>query len=117
MNHQHYNDYCLFYVQVSTIGVLSFRTPFFEFFPFPFPLSTSDVLIAPFWDLSNTGIGSGGQVLFRLSDHAALLSQVGSTINNALDGDFSPALLFIATWDRIPASFGNNLDMVNIYYS
>ena len=69
---------------------------------------------APFWDFSNIGIESGGQVLFRLSDHAALLSQVGSTINDAFDSDFSPALLFIATWDRIPV-FGNNSDIVNNY--
>ena len=71
------------------------------------------MLIAPFWDFLINGIGSRGQVLFRLSDHAALLSQVGSTINDALDGDFSPALLFIATWDRIPV-FGNNSDMVKL---
>ena len=91
-------------MQVSTNGVLSFRNSFTNFISRPFPRSTN-VLIAPFWDDSD--VRNGGQVLFRLSDNDALLNQVGSTINDALDDDFSPGLLFIATWSRIPEFIGD----------
>ena len=97
-------------MQVSTNGVLSFRASFTDFISRPFPLSTSDVLIAPFWDDSN--VLNGGQVLFRLSDNETLLNQVGSTINDALDGDFTPGLLLIATWNRIP-ELGGDSDLVS----
>lgn len=75
--------------------MLSFRSPFFDFFPRPFPLS-GEVLIAPFWD--DFDVRQGGQILFRQTDDEILLERVGSSIND----DFSPALLFIATWDRVP---------------
>ena len=103
-------------MQVSTNGVLSFRASFTDFESRPFPLSTSDVLIAPFWDDSD--IRNGGEVLFRLSDNEALLNQVGSTISDSIDGDFIPGLLFIATWNRIPEYDGaSDIVSQNFYYS
>ena len=95
-------DNIIMLLQVSTNGVLSFRLSFLDFSSRPFPLSTefSDVLIAPFWDDSD--VRQDGQVLYRLSDNGTLLSQVGSAINDTLGIDFSPRLLFIATWIRIP---------------
>ena len=89
-----------FYVQVNNIGVISFRLPFFDVNPRPFPLSTSDVLIAPFWDTIITF--NGGQVLFRHTNDEDLLTQVGTTINEAFMEDFSPVLLLIVTWDAVP---------------
>ena len=97
-------------MQVSTNGLLSFRSPFTSFSSRPFPLLSS-ALIAPFWDDLN--VRNGGQILFRLSDNDALLNRVGSTINDALDDDFFyPGLLFVATWDRIP-EFGRDPSIVN----
>ena len=87
-------------LQVNTIGVISFRFSFLDFNPRSFPLSTNDVLIAPFWDNIDTFIG--GRVLFRLTDDENLLTQVGATINEAFMVDFSPVLLLIVTWDRVP---------------
>ena len=97
------------FLQVSTNGVLSFRLSFLDFSSRPFPLST-DVLIAPFWDDSD--VRQGGQVLYRLSDNGTLLNQVEFTINDTLGGDFSPQLLFIATWIRIP-EFNNDRSRVS----
>ena len=68
--------------------------------PRPFPLSTNDVLIAPFWDFIETFFG--GRVLFRHTNEEDLLTQVGTTINETLMVDFSPTLLFIVTWDGVP---------------
>ena len=96
-------------MQVSTNGVVSFGAPFTSFASRPFPLSTSDVLIAPFWDVSN--VQNGGQILFRLSDNQTLLNEVGSTINDTLEFDFTPTMLFIVTWSGIP-EFGGIQNIV-----
>ena len=96
-------------MQVSTNGVVSFGDPFTD--P-PFPLlSTSVILIAPFWDDYNVEIG--GQILFRLSDNQTLFNQVGSIINDTLEYDFTPMMLFIVTWDRIP-EFGGSSNIVSV---
>ena len=84
-------------MQVSTNGYVSFRDPFTNYFDsYPFPLSTRDKIIAPFWDDSD--VSSGGQVFFRLSENQTLLNEVDSTIN---DADFTSMVLFIATWNMI----------------
>ena len=84
-------------MQVSSYGVISFRASHL-LYPRPFPLSTSDILIAPFWDYSYVS----GQVLFRLSNNQTLLNEVGSTVNDILEFDFTPTMLFLVTWNRIP---------------
>ena len=88
-------------MQVNIYGVVSFGATFTDSFTRPFPLSTSDKLIAPFWDITLI-IENGEQVLFRLSDDQTLLNKVGSTINDTLEFDFSPTMLFIVTWRVIP---------------
>ena len=82
-------------MQVSTKGVVSFGATFTDYFSHPFPLSTSDILIASFWNYFL--YINGGQVLFRLSDSQTLLNKVGSTINDTLEFDFTPTMLFIVT--------------------
>ena len=96
-------------MQVSTNGVVSFGANFTDYDSRPFPLSTSDILIAPFWDDSN--VENGGQVLFRLSDSQTLLNKVGSTINDTLEFDFIPTMLFIVTWNGIP-EYGGSQNIV-----
>ena len=102
-------------MQVSTNGVISFGATFTNHHSHPFPLSArlSDILIAPFWDDSN--VVTGGQILFRLSDNQTLLNEVGSTINNSLeyDYDFTPTMLFIVTWNRIP-EYGGSSNIVSV---
>ena len=69
--------------------------------PRPFPLSTIDnIVIAPFWDHFDKQ--NGGQVFFRLTDNQALLNEIGTTINDTLEFDFTPTKLLIVTWRRIP---------------
>ena len=92
-------------LQVSTNGVVSFGATFYDYDLRPFPLSTSDILIAPFWD--DSYVENGGQVLFRLSDNQTLLNKVGSTINDTLEFDFTPTMLFIVTWSGIPQLYGS----------
>ena len=88
-------------MQVTLYGVIYFGSrDFHNFYPQFFPLSTSDNIIAPFWDYFH--YQDGGQVLFRLSDNQALLNDVGSTINDTLEFDFTPTMLFIVTWSGIP---------------
>ena len=96
------------FMQVNTKGVVSFGTDFTFSYLRPFPLSTSDILIAPFLDYFYSG-----QVLFRLSDSQTLLNQVGSTINDTLECDFTPTMLFIVTWKSTPQFFGSP-DIVSV---
>lgn len=84
-------------LQVNANGVLSFQSPFLESMPVPFPLRSRDILIAPFWDVFD--VEQGGQILFRHTSDAALLTQVNLAID---DDDFSATLAFIATWDSVP---------------
>ena len=93
-------------IQVSAHGVISIGASYSNNFPRPFPLSTSDILIAPFWDY----FYGSQQVLFRLSDNQTLLNEVGSTINT-LEFDFTPTMLFIVTWSRIPEHGGSQNDV------
>ena len=48
-----------------------------------------------------------GQALFRLSNDQTLLNKVGSIINDTLEFNFAPMMLFIATWNRLPESGGS----------
>ena len=41
-------------------------------------------------------------MLFRHTNDEDLLTQVGTTINEAFTVDFAPTLLLIVTWDRVP---------------
>ena len=90
-------------MQVNTNGVVSFGATFIDHYSRPFPLSTSDILIAPFWD----NYFYGRQVLFRLSDSQTLLNKVGSIIHDTLEFDFTPTMLFIVTWSGIPEFYGS----------
>ena len=101
-----------FLTQVSTNGVLSFRTSFFDFTPELFPLSVGcpDLLIAPFWDVSDNGVG--GQVYYRLSHEPSLLDQIAINISDAFGVIFSPTSSFVATWNVLP-QFTGPFDVVN----
>ena len=95
----------LFYIfisQVSDNGVLSFRSGFYDSSPDPFPLSYY-ILIAPFWN--DVYLYRGGNIFYRFTDDESILNDVGMTIRDAFENDFSPALVFIATWDRVTPSY------------
>ena len=98
-------------MQITTYGAISFGA-LYNNYPRPLPLSTSDVLIAPFWDYFY--VRNSGQVLFRLSDNQTLLHEVGSTINDTLEFDFTPTMLLITTWNRISqyCAYGSTQDNV-----
>ena len=83
---------------MSSNGLLSFRQPFTNPERVPFHL-TDEALIAPFWNDMN--IELAGQVSYRFSMDQSLLDRVQVLINESLDVYFSPAFLFIATWDRV----------------
>ena len=97
-------------MQVSTNGVVSFGSALNYYSSRPFPLRYA--IIAPFWDLSN--VENGGHILFRLSENQTLLNQVGSIINDHLEYDFTPTMLLIVTWDRIPEFSGSSIVSVII---
>ena len=106
--------------QVNTDGVLTFAAPLPGLTPAPFPLppptSFGDisVMIAPFWaDHDNT---NAGKIFYRFSDDEDLLEEVATNITNAFarHNKLEPTLLFIATWDSVPLSDGDQT-MVCVY--
>ena len=95
-------------LQVSANGVISFNDPFTSVFPLPFPLSSDDELIAPYW--AHADITSAGTVFYRETDNSTLLSSTTIVIGSVFPqfSDFFPTTLFIATWDGIGYIFGGN---------
>ena len=92
-------------MQIRTDGVVSFGSAL-NFSLLPLPLSGK--LLAPLWDLYNFG-----PILFRLSENQTLFNQVGSIINDHLEYDFTPTMLLIVTWNRIPEYRGSP-DIVSV---
>ena len=98
---------------MNSNGILSFRSPFTDFSPDPFPLIfQNNILIAPFWDDFN--VNNGGQISFRLSDDQTLLNRVSSRVNAAFNTGFSAEFLLIATWNGVPEFGSSNAVMVNL---
>ena len=46
----------------------------------------------------------GGNVFYRFTDDEYILNDVGMTIRDTFINDFSPTLVFIATWDKVEPS-------------
>ena len=100
-------------MQVNANGPLSFRSPFRDFSPRPFPLLfEDDILIAPFWD--DILISTAGEIYYRFSADPSLLEEVGGNISDAFETSFTPSQLFVATWDRV-AAIGTITNLVSSY--
>ena len=96
-----FNDSVL---QVNRNGVLSFQTQFYELRPQSFPLNGFS-LIAPFW----YGVHIGN-IFFRQTSNATLLQKARDQLQELFpsSGNFTPTILFIATWDRVAESRGGS---------
>ena len=86
--------------QVNHNGILSFRLPFIESVPRSFPF-LGPPLIAPFWD--DVNIGRFGNIFFRMTSNVTLLQRARNQLQELFlsSGNFTPTMLFIATWDRV----------------
>ncbi len=69
-----------------------------------FSLSTTDIVIAPFWDDIDP---ARGDVFFRFSTDADMLNEVAMKVFMAFGSTFSPSLLFIVTWDGVSQNGGD----------
>ena len=87
--------------------MISFRNTFEESRPRKFPYGNVP-LMAPYWD------DKPGDVLYHISDNQTLLDKVSSHIANAFSV-FSPTMLFIATWNRVPQSSSENNTQFNTF--
>ena len=85
---------------MNTNGIISFQLPFTEFRPRRFPLNNHIPLIAPFWD--DVDITRSGNIFFRQTSNATLLQRARDQLQLfSSSGNFTPIMLFIATWDRV----------------
>ena len=64
--------------------------------------------MAPYWD------DKPGDVLYRISNNQTLLDKISSHIADAFS-EFSPTMLFIATWNRVPQSSSENNTQFNTF--
>ena len=96
--------------QVNTNGIISFQLPFTEYTPQRFPLNNHIPLIAPFWD--DVDIRRSGNIFFRQTSNATLLQRARDQLQLfSSSGNFTPTMLFIATWDRVPPYFGGSEEL------
>ena len=87
--------------------MISFRDAFEESWPRKFPYGNVP-LMAPYWD------DKPGDVLYRISNNQTLLDKVSSHIADAFS-EFSPTMLFIVTWNRVPQSSSENNTLFNTF--
>ena len=87
--------------------MISFRDRFEESIPRKFPYGNVP-LMAPYWD------DNPGDVLYRISNNQTILDKVSSHIADVFSV-FSPTMLFIATWNRVPQSSSENNRLFNTF--
>ena len=103
-------------IQVNTNGILSFRSPFTSYVPRQFPLTSFNVLIAPFWDDIDIR-NMMGNIFFRFTVDPALLNQVGLISSEVFGSEMDPLLLFIVTWDAVAGyNFRNQVYIIHQAY-
>lgn len=91
-------------LQVHSYGQLSFQNNAGECSRNPI----YDTLIVPFWQCHQDNRNSNSQILYRFSEDITILNKVGTIISDAYQVSFSPAVLFIATWNKVPHYGGPN---------
>jgi len=98
-------------IQVDNNGLLSFLQGVSQFTPEAFTLPGDNrKVIAPFWaDVDTSGIGT---ICFIVTINSSLLARARDEIATFLiQKDFSPAYLFIASWDHA-GYYSSNTDKV-----
>ena len=95
-------------MQVSANGIISFNDPFTSVVPSPFPLSSDDELIAPYW--AHADINSAGTVFYRETNDSDILSRGNSEVRFFFPqfSSFSATTGFIVTWEEIGYAFGGD---------
>ncbi len=102
----------MYSMQVNNNGLLSFLQGVSQFTPEAFPLTGGQKLIAPFW--ADVDTGGTGTVWFRTTTDSGLLARARDEVTAFFDqDDFSPAYLFVATWDHV-GYYSSRTDKVGI---
>nr|XP_056702378.1 sushi, nidogen and EGF-like domain-containing protein 1 [Euleptes europaea] len=98
---------------VNNNGVVSFGVNVSQYTPDPFPLDGGWPFVAPYWgDVDNR---MGGDIFWRQTQDAAILSRCTADINNYFSEiPFQAIWAFVATWDRV-AYFGSASKKVNTF--
>lgn len=106
---------------MNTNGIISLRSGFSVSVTALFPLSGSDILIAPFWDNINTdeieNSGATGDIFFRVCTNQSVLTQAGTFISeqfSVLSVDFTPDFLLVVTWDQVTPFSSPDTSGVNV---
>lgn len=85
--------------------MLSFREGNTEYSPEEFPTSPLP-LIAPFWEDVNTNVA--GSIFYQLTSDSSMLQRAQNVIRGFnVARDFTPNILFVATWDHVAEFLGS----------
>ncbi len=96
-------------------GLLSFEQPI-TFNPRPFPISSNELIIAPFW--SDIDTRARGMVYYRVTNTSTQIDKAALVIQAAFPDDyhdFVPTCLVIVTWDDV-GYYNRGSDLVSRYY-
>ena len=98
--------------------MVSFERGVGAFFAEPFPLNSTQEMIAVYWTDVDTRPEGSGTVWYRETTDAALLRRFHDEIKNAFFTKeiFNPISLFIVTWDHV-GYYDSRFDKVYIIYS
>lgn len=101
------------YFQVNNNGAISFTRAISQFTPDPFPLNSTQDIIAAYWGDVDTRPADGGTVWYRETSNSLLLSRFRDEIRAAFPNqrEFIPTSLFIVTWDHV-GYYRQNTDKV-----
>ena len=83
--------------------MVSFESGVSAFFATPFPLNSTQGMVAVYWTDVDTRLIGSGIVWYRETADATLLRQFHEEIRSAFPTQriFNPISLFIATWDHV----------------
>ena len=97
-------------------GIISFGPPITLItllIPRRFPLNNFQYIpvIAPFWQFVD--FRRSGNIFFRQTSNATLLQRARDQLQELFpsSGNFTPTMLFIATWDRVPPYSGGSEEL------
>ena len=93
-------NYFTIIFQIHIDGVIGLGTPPAYYGPYSFPLS-GYTMIAPFWAGADTSLYNEPAVFYRETIDPTLILEVKNYIDGYYGVSFTPAGLFIATWDNI----------------
>ena len=102
------NCQLVFHIQINDNGVISFNSQFNVRTPYSLPLSSSYMIIAPYW--ADVDIRGTGRIYYRQTSDTNLLARAANDIRRGFPSSENVTVtnLLIATWDAVGYYYSNS---------